>query len=70
MNKVEVYKWEHTIEDGKSFNWKVYECDAVFCSWGVDYEELENGIGNYSTAIVQLSDGSIKNVECSLIRFL
>jgi hypothetical protein len=42
MNKVEVYKWEHHVEDGKSFNAKVYECDAIFCAWGVDYEEVED----------------------------
>jgi hypothetical protein len=41
-----------------------------FCEWGCNYEEFENGPGNYSTAIVKMADGSIKNVPVEHIRFI
>ena len=42
---------------------------AVFRQWGIDYEELEQGIGNFSTAIVEFNDGTVLNVPVYLIRF-
>lgn len=30
-----------------------------FHQWGSNYEEYENGVGNYSVAIVELPDGTI-----------
>jgi hypothetical protein len=43
---------------------------GVFIQYGVDYEEFENGPGNYSTAIVEMKDGTVKNVPVHQIRFL
>ena len=43
---------------------------AEFHQFGVDFEELENGTGNYSTAIVEWPDGKISNVAVQLVRFL
>ena len=30
-----------------------------FHQWGSNYEEFENGAGNYSVAIVELPDGTV-----------
>lgn len=40
-----------------------------FHQWGVNYEEFESGPGNFSTAIVEMPDGTIKNWPAELIRF-
>ena len=38
-----------------------------FHAWGMD---IEDGIGSYSTAIVELTDGSVRTHPAHLIRFL
>lgn len=38
--------------------------------FGVDYEEFDSGAGNFSTAIIKLDDGSIKNIPCEHIKFM
>lgn len=43
---------------------------GLFRKWGCDYEEFDTGPGNYSTAIVEMGDGSVKNVPVELIRFV
>ena len=43
---------------------------GLFHGWGVDYEEFETGPGNFSTAIVELADGSVENVYVTCIQFL
>jgi hypothetical protein len=43
---------------------------GVFHEWGVNYEELENGPANYSIAIVEMEDGSVKGVFFDLIQFI
>ena len=42
---------------------------AQFHQWGVDYEENEGANGNYTTAIVELPDGSIITPLANLIQF-
>ena len=37
---------------------------------GIDYEELENGVGSFSTAIVELNDGRVVTPAASMIRFI
>jgi len=44
--------------------------EALFHQWGMNYEEFETGPGNYSTAIIELPDGQIKNVPAENIRFV
>ncbi len=41
-----------------------------FHSWGCNYEEFENGPGNYSMAIVEMLDGSIITPAPTEIKFL
>ena len=43
---------------------------GVFHAFGTDYCETENGVGNYSTAIVEMSEGLIKNVPVEDVQFI
>lgn len=42
---------------------------AVFHQFGVAYEEFETGAGNYSTAIIELADGTVLEVMPTDIKF-
>lgn len=44
--------------------------EAVFHGFGVDYEQLEHGCGNFTTAIVEWPDGQLEGVSISLVKFL
>ncbi|WP_277963867.1 hypothetical protein [Pseudomonas sp. RIT-To-2] len=44
--------------------------EGRFHGWGVDYEVFETGPGNYTVAIVEMSDGSVQTLMPWLIRFL
>lgn len=44
--------------------------EGKFHGWGVEYEEFENGPGNYSVAIVEMADGTIQTLMPWAIRFL
>lgn len=50
---------------------KKVDCgEAIFHQFGVDYEEFEGGPGNFSTAIIELPDGTVKNIPVELVEFL
>ena len=44
--------------------------EGVFHEWGFDYEEFENGPGNYSVGIVELEDGSVHRFIPENIKFI
>jgi hypothetical protein len=44
--------------------------EGIFHQFGVDYEDLENGPGMFTTAIVEMVNGSVKNVPVELIEFI
>lgn len=46
---------------------KVEKGEGVFHCWGVGSEE---GVGNYTTAIVEFPDGTVDSVHTSMMRFL
>jgi hypothetical protein len=69
MRNVEVYCWKTETDKGRSYNKKVFSFNAKFHQFGVGYEEFEGGPGNYSTAIVELEDGSIQNVDVEMVEF-
>jgi hypothetical protein len=48
---------------------KVCAGNALFLDFGVDFEEFEYGVGTYSTAIIELPSGEVKNVPVELIVF-
>lgn len=68
MKTVMIYKWERLGDD--TFHSKVEQGEAKFHEWGVDYEEFEEGPGNFSAAIIELNDGSVELVHASLIKFI
>lgn len=42
---------------------------AKFHQWSAEYEEFETGPGNYSVAIVELEDGSVRTPPAHWIKF-
>ena len=67
MRKVMTFKWEQN--KNRSFS-KVEDGEGLFIQYGTDYEEFETGPGNFTTAIVEMPDGSVKNISVDLIQFL
>jgi hypothetical protein len=41
-----------------------------FISFGVDYDERHEGVGNFSTAIIEMDDGTVRNIYVERIKFL
>jgi len=67
MRNVVVYEWKKLI--GKPPE-KVEAQAGIFHQWGVAYEEFETGPGNYSTAIVELTDGTIITPPAYMVQFI
>ncbi len=44
--------------------------EAVFHQFGVDYEELDGGPGNYTTAIIEWPDGKVESVPVEHVKFV
>ena len=44
--------------------------EALFHQFGVGYEELVSGHGNYTTAIVEWPDGRVESVLAEHVRFV
>lgn len=70
MRKVIIYKNERTKEPGKFHYQRVPAGEGVFHQWGVDYEEFDQGPGNFSTAIVEMPDGTIETPPATMIEFI
>jgi len=74
MRRVVYSEYEQKYEDNGMDGNKVWELveqgEALFLGFGVDYEEFDGGPGNYSTAIIELEDGTIKNVPVQNVRFI
>ena len=41
-----------------------------FISYGLDYEIIDGEVGNFSTAIIEIDDGTVRNVYVERIKFL
>lgn len=65
--KVIIYEYKKV--KGKVTYDKVCVGNGIFHAWGVNFEEFEMGPGNYSTAIIEMPDGSVKNVPVEMIVF-
>ena len=61
--------FEYEIPAGEIRAIRIPKGEATFHEFGVDYEEFESGPGNYSTAIIELPDGSVKNIPVEQIKF-
>jgi len=48
------------------------DCAGEFLAFGVDYEELEDGVGNFSVALVLVDggDGQVESFPVGSVRFL
>ena len=58
----------NVYQDGK---WHTEEFElGYFHQWGINYEEFENGPGNYSVAIIELPDGRVVTPIADDIVFL
>lgn len=44
--------------------------EGLFHGWGVDYEELDEGPGSFTVAIVEMPDGTIKLPQARNVQFL
>lgn len=64
-----VYEYIRKTEDGRSYLEKTETGPGIFHEFGVEYEELEMGVGTYSTAIIEMPNGTIKNVPVENITF-
>lgn len=69
MSTRKVVVYEYQKAKGTNHYDKVCIGSGVFHQFGVDYEEFENGAASYSTAIVEMPDGSVKNVPAEMIAF-
>lgn len=57
--------------EGRAQVWQLVDKgEALFHQFGVDYEEFENGAGNYSTALVEWPDGTVESVRADRVQFL
>lgn len=70
FKRVLICKYNDEFEQGKE-----YVGNAKFHEFGVNYEEFTNNsgdtlIGNFSTAIIELDDGTIETIEVELIQFI
>lgn len=46
-----------------------FENEGLFHTWGSDYEQFENGVANYTVAIVELPDGTIEQIYPENLKF-
>lgn len=49
--------------------WTDFTGAGLFHQWANAYEEFESGPGNYTVAIIELPDGTIKEILPSNLRF-
>lgn len=47
-----------------------YPLEGKFHQWGSNHEEFENGVGNYTVAIIECPDGTIEEVLPSKLKFI
>jgi len=66
MRKVKVFKYNHSKENSP------IEEDGLgkFHQFGVAYEQFDEGVGNFTIAIVEMEDGTVRNIPVELIQFL
>jgi len=68
MRKVEYSEWRKL--PGDTHHTKVLAGFGDFHQFGCNYEEFENGAGNFTTAIIELPDGTMVNQPVEMVKFL
>ena len=43
---------------------------GVFHQFGVNFDELDHGAGSFTSAIVEMPDGTVRNLELEEIKFI
>ena len=72
MRKVTVFKQEipPRTRPGERIVPKLVERGwAWFHGFGIDFEELNGGVANYTTAVVEFPDGTIESIPLPLAKF-
>ena len=69
MRAVRIFKHERNREKRTQVD-RVFDCLGKFHAWGCDHEEYATNAGNFSTAIVELSSGEVRNVPVEMIEFV
>lgn len=69
MKTRKVVVYEYKKAKGAAHFERIFVGHGIFHQFGVDYEEFDAGAGNYSTAIVEMPDGTVKNVPVELVTF-
>lgn len=69
MRKVQTYKYEKPVPPSLTRN-KIRDKVGTFHQFGINYEEFDDGPGNFTTAIVEMPDGTVKNIPVENIKFL
>lgn len=70
MKKITYSEYAQIEVGDRSYSELQEKGEAEFMEFGVDYEDLEHGVGIYSSAIIKLSDGTVKNIPCEHIKFI
>lgn len=68
MRRVKTFKWER--REGSSICDKIDDGEGIFIKYGTNFEQFESGAGNFTTAIVEMPDGTVRNLNVMLIQFL
>ena len=67
-------KYKKTVDipptDNEKSRWEKESGEGLFHCWGLDYEEMDIGAVNFTTGIVELDDGRIRNVRAEDIQFI
>jgi hypothetical protein len=64
--RVTVYKWQYNDKGSRR---KSIVGDGTFHQFGTDYADFESGPCAFTTAIVEMLDGSVMNVPVEMIVF-
>ena len=67
-DKVQVFEWLWDADLKKNLKKESYQ--AYFLGFGIDYEELRDGVGQYTSAILELEDGSVTMSPVFMIKFI
>ena len=65
MEHRKVIVYEYQPPEGQ----KVAVGRGLLLQFGCDFEECQDGVGNYTTAVVEMPDGEVKNVPVEMIVF-
>ena len=68
MRSVNVYEFIYNPNIKKTE--KLLVGTGSFHGFGIDYEECNRGAGSFSTAIIEMPDGTVKNVSLDMIKFV